>query len=302
MMYPPLVDGLGRVHRSLRVSVTDRCNIRCVYCMPAEAVVFRPREELLTFEEMRDFCHVCISLGVNQIRLTGGEPLLRADLPRLVAMLAGLDGLEDLALTTNGMLLRDVAGPLREAGLQRLNISLDTLSESMFLRISRRTGLERVLDGIAAAMQAGFPQIRLNAISLRHFTETEVVPLARFARARGLELRFIEFMPLDADQHWNTSEVLSGREVRTLLEHEFGPLRPATRDDLHQPATDYVYADGRGSVGFINSVTEPFCADCDRLRLTAEGQVRNCLFSTVEWDARQLLRMGASDDDLRDLL
>lgn len=302
MSSPPLIDRFGRVHTDLRVSVTDRCNIRCSYCMPAEGVTFRPRSELLTFEEMERFVRVAVSLGIRQVRLTGGEPLLRADLPKLVRKLARLDGLHDLSLTTNGILLPDLARPLRQAGLQRLNISLDTLSEQRFREISRRPGLDRVLAGIATALEVGFDQIRLNAISLRGVTETEIVPLVEFARDRGLELRFIEFMPLDADQVWNSEDVLTGREVHQRIEQRFGKLREAPRSDPSQPAVDYEFCHGGGRVGFINSVTEPFCGNCDRLRITAEGQVRNCLFSLVEWDARQLLRQGGSDAELGQLV
>jgi cyclic pyranopterin phosphate synthase len=298
----PLVDGFGRRHTSLRISVTDRCNIRCFYCMPAEGVVFRPRDELLTFEEVERVVQALLPLGVTKIRLTGGEPLLRADLPELVMKLASIDGIRDIALTTNGMLLEDQAASLKAAGLRRINISLDTLREEVFKQITRRKGLDRVLAGIAAAQRAGFEQIRLNAVAIHGITEGEVIPLATFARERDLELRFIEFMPLDADHQWSNSQLLTGAAVRAMLEEAFGPLVPATRGDASQPAVDFRFADGRGGIGFINPVSEPFCGDCNRLRLTAEGQLRNCLFSTVEWDARQLLRSGASDDELRSLV
>lgn len=294
----PLVDGFGRVHSDLRISVTDRCNIRCFYCMPAENVRFRPRDELLSFEEIARFVRVTVRLGINKVRLTGGEPLVRQDLHKLVALLAGIPGIADLALTTNGMLLAEQAHALRQAGLRRLNISLDTLSPHVFRQITRRDGLERVLEGIAAAQRVGFDSIKLNAVAIRGITEAEVVPLARFARERGLELRFIEFMPLDADQRWQHDQVLSGTEILHLLEAEFGPLEPVPPKHPGQPASDYRFAAGGGLVGFINPVTQPFCHDCNRLRLTAEGQVRNCLFSAVEWDARALLRGGASDEEL----
>jgi GTP 3',8-cyclase len=298
----PLVDGFGRVHTNLRISVTDRCNIRCFYCMPAEGVVFRPRDELLTFEEIARMVRALAPLGINKLRLTGGEPLVRADLPTLVRMLVTIPGIRDVALTTNGMLLDEQAGALKAAGLQRLNVSLDTLSEEVFEQITRRQGLDRVLAGIAAAQAAGFERIRLNAIAIRGLTEAEIIPLAKFAREQDLELRFIEFMPLDAEQHWQDANVLTGREIRRLVEAEFGPLVPASRPDASQPAVDFRFSDGRGAIGFINPVSEPFCGDCNRLRLTAEGQVRNCLFSTVEWDARQILRTGGSDQGLRDLV
>ena len=299
---PPLVDGFGRRHTNLRISVTDRCNIRCFYCMPAEGVVFRPRGELLTFEEIARTVRALAPLGIDKLRLTGGEPLVRSDLDALVRLLVAVPGIRDVAITTNGTLLEEQAQALKSAGLHRLNISLDTLSEEVFQQITRRRGLDRVLAGIAAAQDAGFEQIRLNAIAIRGLSEAEIIPLATFARDRDLELRFIEFMPLDAEQNWSSGEVLTGREIRRMVESEFGPLAPAPRTDASQPAVDFRFADGRGAIGFINPVSEPFCGDCNRLRLTAEGQVRNCLFSTVEWDARQLLRAGGSDDELRDLV
>jgi len=298
----PLIDQFGRVHTNLRVSVTDRCNIRCFYCMPAENVQFKPRHELLSFEEIERFVRVVAGMGIDKIRLTGGEPLVRHDLPRLVAKLASVPGIRDLALTTNGILLAEQAQALRDAGLGRLNISLDSLRPETFMRISRREGLDRVLEGIAAAQRAGFDRIRLNTVALRGITEPDVVPLGHFARRHGLELRFIEFMPLDADGDWDREQVLSGARIRDLLEAEFGPLTPLDVEDPSQPATDYRFADGAGTIGFINPVTQPFCAQCNRVRLTAEGQVRNCLFSAEEWDARALLRGGGSDEQLADLL
>jgi cyclic pyranopterin phosphate synthase len=298
----PLTDRLGRVHTSLRISVTDRCNIRCFYCMPNENVQFRPRDEILSFEEITRFVRVVSQMGVHRLRLTGGEPLVRADLPRLVKMLADLPGIDDLALTTNGILLDEQAAELRSAGLQRLNISLDTLSEEVFQKISRRSGLDRVLAGIAAAQRVGFTNIRLNAIAIQGLTEAEIIPLARFARDRGLELRFIEYMPLDAEQHWQAADVLDGETIRRILEAEFGPLIPVGRPHASQPATDFEYADGRGRIGLIQPVSQSFCGNCDRLRLTAEGQVRNCLFSAAEWDARAILRGEGTDDELADLV
>lgn len=298
----PLFDQLGRVHTSLRVSVTDRCNIRCFYCMPLENVVFRPREELLTFEEIERFVRVSVGLGITEVRLTGGEPLVRADLPELVKRLAAIEGVEDLALTTNGILLTEQAAALRSAGLNRLNVSLDSLSEETFQKISRRSGLQRVLDGIFAAREAGFENIRLNAVAIRGLTEAEIVPLAEFARTHDFNLRFIEFMPLDADNHWEQQQVLTCDEIRGMLEASFCPLVASRRTDLSQPAVDFHFADGRGSIGFINPISHPFCSDCNRLRITAEGQVRNCLFSTVEWDARAVMRAGGSDEELNELL
>jgi cyclic pyranopterin phosphate synthase len=293
---------LGRVHTNLRLSVTDRCNIRCFYCMPDENVRFRPRHEILSFEEIVRFARIAASLGVNKLRLTGGEPLVRADLHKLVRQLAAIPGIRDIALTTNGILLEEQAQALKDAGLSRLNISLDSLSEETFRRIARRDGLDRVLAGIYAARRVGFDRIRMNAVAIKGITEPEIVPLARFARENQMEMRFIEFMPLDAEQHWQQEQVLSGDDIRRLIEEAIGPLEPATRPDPSQPATDFRFTDGSGTVGFINPVTQPFCEDCNRLRLTAEGQIRNCLFSTVEWDARALLRGGGSDAELAELI
>jgi cyclic pyranopterin phosphate synthase len=270
--------------------------------MPNENIQFKPRNEILTFEEIERFVRVAVTLGVDKLRITGGEPLVRADLPVLIGKLAGIDGICDLALTTNGVLLAQQAADLKKAGLHRLNISLDTLNEATFQRISRRSGLDKVLEGIAAAVQCGFDKIRLNAIAIDTVTDDDIVPLAAFSRARELELRFIEFMPLDAEGNWDTSQVLSGARIRRKLEEEFGPLVPSPRDDPSQPAVDYQFADGRGRIGFINPVTEPFCEHCNRLRITAEGQIRNCLFSTVEWDARGLLRGDADDNQLAELI
>ena len=296
-----LIDGFGRVHTDLRISVTDRCNLRCTYCMPLE-VAFKPRDELLTYEEITRVARVAAGLGVRTIRLTGGEPLLRRDLTELVRQLVAVPGIDEVAATTNGLLLAELAGPLAQAGLARLNVSLDSLREDVFERIARRTGLDRVLAGLAAARRAGFREIRINAVSMKGLTEDEIVPLARFCRAEGFRLRFIEFMPLDAEEGWEKSQVLAGAEVREILEREVGPLVEEPSGDMGQPAVDFAWADGAGRVGFINPVTQAFCDRCDRLRLTADGQFRNCLFSTVEWDVRRLLREGCDDATVATLL
>ncbi len=299
---PQLVDGFGRIHTNLRISVTDRCNIRCFYCMPIENVRFKPRDELLSFEEIERFVRVVARMGVNKIRLTGGEPLVRHDLSVLVAKLSRIEGIRDIALTTNGILLAAQAQALKDAGLRRLNISLDSLNRDTFFKISRREGLEQVLDGIFAAQRVGFQKTRLNAVAIRGMTEPDIVPLGEFARQHGLEMRFIEFMPLDADGKWDSEQVLSGATIREILEEGIGPLEALPVEDPSQPATDYRFADGVGRIGFINPVTQPFCRNCNRLRLTAEGQVRNCLFSTEEWDARAVLRGGGTDEQLADLV
>ncbi len=296
-----LVDGFGRVHTDLRVSVTDRCNLRCTYCMPLEAT-FRPAVEHLTVAEIIRVVAVAAGLGVRSVRLTGGEPLLRSDLAPLVARLTALPGIDEVALTTNGLLLAEQAATLRGAGLSRLNVSLDSLRPDVFERIARRSGLDRVLAGLAAAKAAGFTAIRINAVSIRGLTEAEVVPLADFCRREGFELRFIEFMPLDAEAAWSREQVLSGADVRAILVRAVGPLLPVGGTDPGQPATDYAWADGGGRVGFIDPVSAPFCDRCDRLRLTADGQFRNCLFSLAEWDARAVLRGGGSDEAIAGLL
>ena len=301
MIRSPLVDGFGRVHTDLRVSVTDRCNLRCTYCMPLD-VVFKPRNELLSFEEIERVVRVAVARGIRSVRLTGGEPLVRRDLDRLVAALAGIDGLEDLSLTTNGLLLAEQAEGLAKAGLSRLNVSLDSLREEVFEKIARSRGLSRVLQGLAAARRAGFRAIRINAVSIRGLTEGEIVPLAAFCRREGFHLRFIEFMPLDAEEGWSDSRVLSGAEVRRMLEDRFGRLTPLAARDPGQPSVDYRYADEGGLVGFIDPVSQPFCDRCDRLRLTADGQFRNCLFSTTEWDVRALVRGGGDDAEIARLL
>jgi GTP 3',8-cyclase len=298
----PIIDTFGRVHGDLRISVTDRCNIRCFYCMPDENVRFKPRHELLTFEEIERFVRVAARLGVTKLRLTGGEPLVRRDLPRLIGRLVAIPGINDIALTTNGILLAEQAQELKDAGLMRLNVSLDALDAETFRKIARRDGYERVLEGIEAAQRIGFHKIKLNAVAIRGLTEEQIVPLGRFARERGLEIRFIEFMPLDAEGNWKNDQVLSGDEILRHLAEAFGPLEPVERPNASQPALDYRFVDGGGLVGFINPVTHSFCGDCNRLRLTAEGQVRNCLFSQEEWDARALLRGGGTDEQVARLI
>lgn len=297
----PLIDSFGRRHRNLRVSVTDRCNLRCVYCMP-EQVRFLPRRELLSFEEIERVVRVAAGLGVTKVRLTGGEPLLRKDLPVLVRLLAAIPGLTDIGLTTNGITLADHAQALADAGLRRINISLDTVNPARFLEITRRDDFNRVAAGIQAAQTARFEQIKLNAVAIRGFTEDELVPLVRFARRHGCEMRFIEYMPLDAGHQWERDKVLFASEMIVILERSLGPLRPRPNPNPHAPAVEYDFADGSGSVGFIASVSRPFCTSCDRLRLTAEGKLRNCLFSLEETDLRPLLRQGCDDDAIAQAL
>jgi cyclic pyranopterin phosphate synthase len=294
-----LVDGWGRRHNNLRISVTDRCNIRCVYCMP-EQVQFMPRASLLSFEEIERIVRITLPLGIDKVRLTGGEPLVRRDLPTLVAKLAAIPGLVDIGLTTNGMLLAPVAQALREAGLKRINISLDTMNAARFEKLTRRPGFESVIEGILAAKEAGFDPVKINAVAIRGETEEDVVPLAQFARRHGLELRFIEYMPLDAGHNWERQKVLYASDIIALIAAGIGPLAPSADQDPRAPALDYEYADGGGSVGFIASISRPFCTSCNRIRLTSDGKLRNCLFSLEETDIRGLLRGGAADAEIAD--
>ena len=299
-MAEQLIDSFGRLHNNLRISVTDRCNLRCTYCMPEE-VVFMDRAELLSFEEIARFVRVGVTLGIDKIRLTGGEPLMRRELPRLVRMLDGIGGLRDLGLTTNGILLTGQARDLYEAGLRRINISLDTLNPDRFRQLARRQGLEQVLEGIETARQVGFQPIKINAVSMRGITENEVVPLARFARERGLEMRFIEYMPIGAEA-WERAKVYFAREILERIEHEVGPLVPAPDYDPRAPAMDFEYTDGRGRVGIIASISRPFCTSCNRVRLTADGKLRNCLFALDEVDVKHYLRAEPDDGRLAELI
>jgi cyclic pyranopterin phosphate synthase len=290
----PLTDTFGRVHNNLRISVTDRCNLRCTYCM-AEDVVFMDKRELLSFEEITRFVEIVASLGIDKIRLTGGEPLLRRDLPRLVAMICKVPGIKDVGLTTNGILLKELAQPLFAAGLRRINVSLDTLNPDRFRKLSRRGGMERVIAGILAAKKAGFDPVKVNAVSMRGITEAEVLPLARFARKHGLEMRFIEYMPIGAD-HWERDKVYFAHEILAQIEQGIGPLVPAGNHDPNAPAQEFDYADGGGRVGIIASVSRPFCMNCNRVRLTAEGKLRNCLFALNEVDLKPMLRGDADPE------
>ena len=289
-----LVDSFGRVHNNLRVSVTDRCNLRCVYCMPEE-VQFLPKQGLLTFEEIERFVRVAAGLGIDKIRLTGGEPLVRRGLPDLVAKLAAIDGIADIGLTTNGLLLAPPARALFDAGLRRINVSLDTMDPARFRTLTRRDGIEQVIEGILAAKDAGFDPVKLNAVAIKGVTDADVVPLARFARDHALELRFIEYMPLDAGDLWEREKVLLAAEILELLAEGIGPLAPSPNQDPRVPAVDYDFLDGGGRVGLIASVSRPFCASCNRVRLTADGKLRNCLFALDETDVRALMRDGAPD-------
>lgn len=291
----PLIDRFDRIHDSLRLSVTDRCNLRCLYCMPESADDFEDAASLLSFDQIERVARVLAASGVNKIRITGGEPLLRRSLPELVERLAAIPCIDDLAITTNGIRLPALAEPLQKAGIRRVNISLDTLNEESFQRVTRRRGLDRVIAGIDAAVAAGFDEIRLNALAIRGLNEDQILPLARFAKERGLLLRFIEYMPLGGDRSWQSDQMLSGATVREWIQRELGPLVPLGRPHPSQPSIDFEYADGGERIGFINPVSDPFCGACNRLRLTAAGALRNCLFSHHEWQLAPLLAAGADD-------
>ncbi len=295
-MHSPLIDGFGRVHDNLRISVTDRCNIRCFYCIPEENVKFEPREHVLSFEEMERFVRIAVKLGVRKLRITGGEPLLRKSLSTLIRKLVAIEGLQDLALTTNGVLLAAQAEELYDAGLRRINVHLDTLDRERFLKITRRDELHRVLEGIEACRRLGYRTIKINAVAVKNLVEPDIVPLARYGRERGIEVRYIEFMPLDAQGLWLRDKVLTADEMIGMLSREIGPLEEIPDRDPRAPATDYRFADGIGSVGFIASVSRPFCLNCNRLRITADGKVRYCLFAIEETDVRSLLRDGSPDE------
>ena len=293
-----LIDGFGRVHRDLRLSVTDRCNFRCTYCMPSEGMQWHRREDLLSFEEIEHLARIMVErFGVNSIRLTGGEPTVRAKLPILVAKLSALD--VDLAMTTNGVTLPLLADELRSAGLRRINISLDSLRADRFEELTRRDDLPRVLEGIDAALQAGFDPVKINVVVMKGVNDDEIVDFAHFGRDRSLVVRFIEFMPLDADEGWSNDQVMTQAEILTSLSAEF-ELEPMARSSA--PATRWRYSDGRGEIGIVASVSQSFCDSCDRVRITADGQFRNCLFATEETDVRALLRNGAGDDEIAEAL
>ncbi|MGO9888684.1 MAG: GTP 3',8-cyclase MoaA [Solirubrobacteraceae bacterium] len=301
MKREPLRDGHGRLIGDLRVSVTDRCNFRCQYCMPAEGLPWLERAEILTFEEIERLVGLFAEMGVRDVRLTGGEPLVRKQFPRLAQMLAAIGAVNDLSVTTNGFSLERDAEALVRAGINRFNVSVDSLQRDRFFELTRRDALPQVLRGLEHL--ASFPEahpIKINAVAMRGFTEDEVIPLAEFARRTPYQVRFIEFMPLDADHAWNEDQVLTGAEIRDAIDAVY-PLEPQPREP-HATARVYRFADGNGKIGFINPVSEPFCADCDRVRLTADGHLRTCLFSLNETDLRGPLRDGADDDELAQII
>ena len=300
-----LIDRYGRIVRDLRISVTDRCNFRCTYCMPEEGLNWLDRAEVLTFEEIERVARICVErFGVESLRLTGGEPTVRAHLPQLIERLAALrlqDGRKpDIALTTNGATLRNIATELRESGLDRINVSLDSLQRERFLAMTRRDELDNVLAGINEAVATGFDKVKVNTVVERGTNDDEILPLATFGRDLGVEVRFIEFMPLDATNEWERQKVVTQDEIVAVISEVYPleqiPARGAA------PADRWRYLDGRGTVGVIPSVSQPFCGDCDRVRITSDGQFRTCLFATNEFDLRAIMRNGGTDDDMAQVI
>ncbi len=294
-----LTDSYGRRIKSMRISVTDKCNFRCTYCMPAEGLPWLKKADILSYEEIVRFTRVAVDLGIEQIRLTGGEPLVRRDLPELVQQLRAIDGLRSLSITTNGILLKQQSKALAEAGLTRINVSMDSLLREKFAQLTRRDQLDRVLEGLEEVEKyPSIAPIKINAVAIRGYSEAEVLDFVRFARNKAYVMRWIEFMPLDADQAWRKEDILTGAEMKAIIEAEYGPLVQITSGDPSETARRYTFSDGIGEVGFINPVSEPFCSTCDRIRITADGQLRTCLFATEETDIRAVLRSGADDEAL----
>jgi len=298
-----LVDSYGRRIKSMRISITDKCNFRCTYCMPAEGLPWLKKAEILSYEEIERVARVAVNLGIEQIRLTGGEPLVRRDVPELVRQLRQIEGLCSLSITTNGILLKQQARALAEAGLNRINVSVDSLVREKFAKLTRRDQLERVLEGLEEVEKyPSIHPIKVNAVAIRDYSEEEALDFVRLARRKAYVMRWIEFMPLDADQIWRKEDILTGAELKAIIEAEYGPLVPITSGDPSETARRYTFSDGIGEIGFINPVSEPFCATCDRIRLTADGQLRTCLFATEETDLRSVIRSGAADDILADTI
>ncbi|MBI4212950.1 MAG: GTP 3',8-cyclase MoaA [Chloroflexi bacterium] len=298
----PLIDSFGRLLEDLRVSLTDRCNFRCLYCMPEEGLPWLPAANVMTFDEITRIVGLLVRLGIREVRLTGGEPTLRPRLPALIAQLGKLPALESLSLTTNGYLLKQLAGPLADAGLTRINVSLDTLVTEKFEKITRRDALHKVLEGLEEVERhPSIWPIKVNAVAMRDFTEEEIISFAEFARRKPYIVRFIEFMPLDADGNWNAEQVLTGEEIRRVI-HDWKPLVRVEGQNPSSTSRDYVFQDGIGRVGFINPVSEPFCSACNRIRLTADGGLRTCLFSLEDTSLLAPIRAGATDEDLEQVI
>ncbi|HEU5200706.1 MAG TPA: GTP 3',8-cyclase MoaA [Ktedonobacterales bacterium] len=298
----PLVDSYGRRIKSMRVSITDKCQFRCTYCMPAEGLPWLKKSEILSYEEITRLVRVAASIGIEQVRLTGGEPLVRRDVPELIRMLKPLPGLRSLSLTTNGVLLKKRAVLLAEAGLTRINVSLDSLVREKFFQLTRRDQFDAVIEGLEELERyPSIHPIKINAVAMRGFTEDEVLDFAALARRKPYIVRWIEFMPLDADQIWRKEDILTGGEILAIIEKAYGPMT-RIMGDPSETARRYTFPDGVGEIGFINPVSEPFCSSCDRIRLTAEGKLRTCLFSTEETDLREPLRSGASDEVIEEII
>tara|TARA_B100000676_G_scaffold299327_1_gene343525 strand:+ start:1289 stop:2350 length:1062 start_codon:yes stop_codon:yes gene_type:complete len=291
---PKLIDGMGRTIVNLRISVTDRCNFRCTYCMPADNVEFMDRSNLLSFEEIQRIAQIVSQMGINRLRLTGGEPLMRKHLPALIKMLNEVDGIDDIAMTTNAYFLKDQAQSLKDAGLKRLNVSLDALDPEKFRDVNRRDCLQSVLDGLDTARKIGFESIKINAVAVRNFSESEIMSLIDMGRSDGFEIRFIEFMPLDSDKVWERDKVLFGHEIIDMIKQNY-ELIPIDNSLEIGPASEYNFADGKGKIGIITAVSNPFCDHCNRIRMTADGKLRTCLFSTNETNLKELVRSGATD-------
>ena len=298
---PKLIDGMGRTIVNLRISVTDRCNFRCTYCMPADNVEFMDRSNLLSFEEIQRVAQIVSRMGINRLRLTGGEPLMRKNLPVLIKMLSEVDGIDDIAMTTNAYFLKDQAQSLKDAGLKRLNVSLDALDPEKFRDVNRRDCLQSVLDGLDTARKVGFKSIKINAVAVRNFSETEIMSLIEMGRSDGFEVRFIEFMPLDSDKVWERDKVLFGHEIVNMIKDNY-ELVPIDNSLEIGPASEYNFADGKGKIGIITAVSNPFCDHCNRIRMTADGKLRTCLFSTKETNLKELIRSGATDKTIIETL
>ena len=298
---PKLIDGMGRTIVNLRISVTDRCNFRCTYCMPADNVEFMDRTNLLSFEEIHRVVTVASGLGINRIRLTGGEPLMRKDLPTLIKMINEVEGINDVAMTTNAFFLKDQAQSLKDAGLKRLNVSLDALDPEKFRDVNRRDCLQAVLDGLDTARKVGFKSIKINAVAVRNFSESEIMGLIEYGRSDGFEVRFIEFMPLDSDKVWERDKVLFGHEIIELIKKKY-EIVPVDNSLEIGPASEYTFADGKGKIGIITAVSNPFCDHCNRIRMTADGKLRTCLFSADETNLKEMIRSGKSDENIAETI
>lgn len=296
-----LIDKFGRIVRKMRISVTDRCNFRCQYCMPAENIPWLPRQEILTFEEIERLTRIAVELGVEKIRLTGGEPLARADLDRLIRMLKTIPGIKQLSMTTNGYHLPQKARLLREAGLDSVNISLDSLKPERFFELTRRDYFDRVMEGIEAAAKVGYDPLKINCVVMRDINDDEIADFLRWGERHDYIVRFIEFMPLDGDRKWSRERVVTAKEILERAEAELGPIMPVDTP-ASDPARLYTYGEGKARFGIIASVSQPFCGACDRIRLTADGKIRNCLFSVDELDLRTAMRAGADDDELAEIM